>query len=197
MIKRTWPRRYTELSALDSSSLTFQSWDTATKDGPQNDFSVCTTWILHENKYYLIDVLRGRFDYPTLRARAVAHARAHKPDKILVEDAAVGTALIAELQNAGFPVIAVKPEHNKLTRMSIQSAKFESGLVFLPNRAPWLADLEDELFSFPFSRHDDQIDSISQALAHELPGYLWDDKSLKGLESFVRGLCGPYYWRGY
>ena len=51
--------------------------------------------------------------------------------------------------------------------MSIESAKFESGHVYLPNRAPWLAELEPELFAFPNARHDDQVDSISQALAHE------------------------------
>jgi phage terminase large subunit-like protein len=32
--------------------------------------------------------------------------------------------------------------------------------------APWLPILEAELFSFPGGRHDDQVDSISQALAH-------------------------------
>ena len=46
----------------------FQSWDTASKDGEQNDYSVCTTWLRHDYKYYLIHVLRGRFDFPTLRA---------------------------------------------------------------------------------------------------------------------------------
>jgi hypothetical protein len=34
----------------------------------------------------------------------------------------------------------------------------------LPERATWLPDLEAELFVFPGSRHDDQCDSISQAL---------------------------------
>jgi predicted phage terminase large subunit-like protein len=49
--------------------------------------------------------------------------------------------------------------------MSAESARFEAELVYFPERAPWLADLETELFSFPGSRHDDQVDSISQALA--------------------------------
>jgi len=125
---------------------------------------VCTTWFVHEKKYYLVDVLRGRFDYPTLRARAIAHANAHGPHKILIEDAGVGTALVSELRRSGLTAIAVKPEQSKVTRMSIESAKFEAGLVLLPRQAPWLRDLEEELFSFPHGRHDDQVDSISQAL---------------------------------
>jgi hypothetical protein len=38
-----------------------------------------------------------------------------------------------------------------MTRMSIQSGKFESGQVWFPNNAPWLADLESELFAFPMA----------------------------------------------
>jgi phage terminase large subunit-like protein len=34
----------------------------------------------------------------------------------------------------------------------------------LPERAEWLPDLKAELFAFPGARHDDQCDSISQAL---------------------------------
>jgi predicted phage terminase large subunit-like protein len=171
MIKRSWVLRYDQLPVSVSSSRVRQSWDTASKEGGQNDWSVCTTWQLHENKYYLIDVLRGRFDYPTLKARAIAHAQTYKPYQILIEDTGVGTALVAELQNAGLSAIGVKPEHDKQTRMSIQSGKFESGQVYFPNQAPWLADLETELFAFPNSRHDDQVDSISQALSYESDGY--------------------------
>jgi predicted phage terminase large subunit-like protein len=61
-------------------------------------------------------------------------------------------------------IIAVKPEGDKVSRMAVASAKFEAGQVLLPEQAPWLADLEAELFVFPGSRHDDQCDSISQAL---------------------------------
>src|ERR1700736_2934376 len=43
--------------------------------------------------------------------------------------------------------------------MAVASAKFEAGQALLPERAPWLADLEAELFVFPGSWHDD-----SQAL---------------------------------
>ena len=62
-------------------------------------------------------------------------------------------------------MIPIKPEHDKKTRMSIQTAKFESGRVLFPTHAPWLADFEDELCAFPRGRHDDQVDSVSQALA--------------------------------
>jgi predicted phage terminase large subunit-like protein len=164
MIKRHWIQRYDHLPARTSSTSVIQSWDIASKEGGQNDWSVCTTWLRQEGKYYLMDVLRGRFDYPTLRARVLSHAATHRPNKILTEDTGVGTALLAELKKTGLSAIGVKPERDKVSRMSIQSNKFESGKVFLPNQARWFAELESELFAFPGSRHDDQIDSISQAL---------------------------------
>jgi predicted phage terminase large subunit-like protein len=49
-------------------------------------------------------------------------------------------------------------------RMSAQSAKIEAGAVHLPRDAPWLDDLRSEILAFPHGLHDDQVDSISQAL---------------------------------
>jgi predicted phage terminase large subunit-like protein len=177
MIKRGWVRRYERLPERRWDVRIIQSWDTASKEGGQNDWSVGTTWLVHENKYYLIDVLRGRFDYPTLKARVIAHAQVHNPSRILIEDTGVGTALTQELSKSSiFCAIPIKPERDKITRMSIQSGKFESGQVLFPQHAPWLAELEAELFAFPHSRHDDQVDSISQALAYDNMGY---DTSLR------------------
>ena len=187
MIKRDWVRRYDQLPVGGS---VIESWDTASKEGGQNDWSAYTTWLLYEKNYYLIDVLRGRFDYPTLKAQAISHARLHKPDNILIEDAGVGTALVRELENAGHSVIPVKPEYDKKIRMAIQAAKFQSGRVYWPNEAPWLADLEAEVFAFPNARHDDQVDSISQALAYELSEFPWNKRNLEGLWRFASGLGG-------
>jgi predicted phage terminase large subunit-like protein len=128
---------------------------------------VCTTWLIQDNKYYLMDGLRDRYDFPTLRKRAIAHARAYNPSKIYVEDDLLGRALVGELKNVGLSAIAVRPEGNKKTRMKIQSAKFELGLVFFPRRASWLHDYQSELFAFPNVRFDDQVDSTSQALASD------------------------------
>ena len=192
MIKRHWPRRYDKLPDRTSSTEVLQSYDTASKAGAENDWSVCTTWYVIDEKYYLVDVLRGRFDYPTLKAQAIAHAQLHRPTKILVEDTGVGTALVPELQNYGFTAAAVPVEQNKQTRMSVQSSKFASGRVFFPHRAPWLEDLESELFAFPGSRYDDQVDSISQALGHEIPRPFWDDKSIEGLRKLTEAFQRDY-----
>jgi predicted phage terminase large subunit-like protein len=145
--------------------LTVQSWDTASKGGPDNDWSVCTTWIVtHKRRWYLVDVWRQRVDYPGLKAAAQTLARQWEARRVLVEDTSAGTALVQELIAKVSGIIAVKPTGDKVSRMAVASAKFEAGQVWLPQRTSWLPDLEAELFAFPGGRHDDQCDSISQAL---------------------------------
>jgi predicted phage terminase large subunit-like protein len=183
MIKRVWVHHFDQ---LPQSGQIIQSWDVANKQGEENDYSVCTTWRVHEKKYYLTHVLRGRFDFPTLRTKVSEHAKLRKASKILIEDAGFGTALIQELKTT-LSVVGVKPEYDKKIRMAIQSAKFENGQVFFPKEAPWLRDLEDELFAFPNSRHDDQVDSISQALGHKIHSG-WTKESLDNYNNFVNAL---------
>ena len=165
MIKRHWVKRYSELPPESARLLTLQSWDTASKGGPNNDWSVCTTWIMTRIKqWYLLDVWRKRVDYPALKANVQAQAKKWGARRVLVEDTGTGTSLVQELRSQISGIIAVKPEGDKVSRMSVASANFEAGQVYFPKRAPWLPDLEAELFVFPVGRHDDQCDSISQAL---------------------------------
>jgi hypothetical protein len=80
--------------------------------------------------------------------------------------------------------------------MAAVSAKFESGLVFLPKGAPWLADFEAELFAFPGARHDDQCDSVSQALWDpnvRFPIGMSDETlaAIKHWSRYARSIYGP------
>jgi predicted phage terminase large subunit-like protein len=165
MIKRDWVKRYQDLPLVTDRLFVMQSWDTASKGGPENDWSVCTTWQLARGKrWFLIDVWRGRVDYPSLKAKALHLAQHWKARRVVVEDAMTGTSLVQELRSQVSGMIAIRPEGDKITRMAVASAKFEAGQVLFPERASWLPDLEAELFAFPVGRHDDQCDSISQAL---------------------------------
>jgi predicted phage terminase large subunit-like protein len=184
LIKRDSVRRYDQ---LPKSGLIIQSWDVANKQGESNDYSVCTTWLIHENRYYLKNVLRGRFDFPNLCTLVSEHAKLHKASQVLIEDVGFGTALIQEIKSSDFKIVPVKVEHDKETRMAIQAGKFANGQVFFPKEAPGLRDLEDELFAFPNGRYDDQVDSISQALAHKSPTG-WTKESCEGLNNFVNAL---------
>jgi len=165
MIKRHWIVRYKELPPMSERLMILQSWDTANKGGPQNDWSVCTTWILASKmRWFLVDVWRGRVDYPALKATVEAQAKKWGARRVLIEDAGAGTMLVQELRARVPGIIGVRPDGDKVSRMAVASAKFEAGQALLPERAPWLADFESELFAFPGVKHDDQCDSVSQAV---------------------------------
>jgi predicted phage terminase large subunit-like protein len=189
LLQSEWFRFYTELPDRERGSYIIQSWDTAAKQGLLNSFSVCTTWLVNGRDHYLLDVFRQRMTYLALRDMAIALAERYKPRKILIEDAMTGAALAEEVRRK-FPsaVKLIKPEGDKQVRLYLQQAKFEQGRVWFPKEAPWLRTFLEELLSFPESRHSDQVDSVSQALAFK-PNYDWSEESLEGLERFVNGLA--------
>jgi predicted phage terminase large subunit-like protein len=113
--------------------------------------------------------------------------------RILIEDAGSGTPLAQELSTKLCGIIAVKPEGDKIRRMAAASAKLEAGQVMLPERASWLPDLEAELFVFPVGRHDDQYDSISQALSDNNTSFMdWISRS--ELDDLI-GKIQAFGWR--
>jgi len=176
MIKRDWLRFDDKAPERKSKTKIMQSWDIAAKDGLRNDYSVCTTWLVEGNHYYLIDLTRGRYDFPRLRQLAGALADRHKPTVILIEDASAGISLAQELRSMGHWRVKPMPvEHDKVTRLFVQAAKFEAGLVHFPKHAPFLQDLLAELLAFPNGKHDDQVDSITQALAYKFSTYTLDN----------------------
>jgi predicted phage terminase large subunit-like protein len=168
MIKWSWFRSYDVLPERQSGDEIIQSWDTAYKADELSDYSVCTTWLAHGNCYYLIDILREKLLYPELRRRVTEHALRQRADVVLVENKGSGMSLIDDLRSgnsATMPMpIACDPEGDKLMRMATQAAKIEAGRVFLPRSAPWLEIFRIEMLQFPYGRHDDQVDSMSQFL---------------------------------
>ncbi len=163
IIKREWWKYYKE---LPNFKLKIQSWDTAFKDKSQNDYSVCTTWGEAQNGYYLLDVWRGKVEFPELKKVTVALSERDKPNVVIVEDKASGQSLIQEIQrNTRIPILPVKVDRDKVARAYATTPLIEAGKVFLPESAPWLFDYIEELSAFPNAEYDDQVDSTTQALS--------------------------------
>jgi len=167
MVLRDWLQYYDPAAPLHRFSTVLQSWDTANKSGELNDYSVCTTWGVHDARYYLLDVYRQKLDYPTLRRKVLEQLAKCKPQIILIEDRASGTQLIQDLMYESGQRIKPydpPPQTDKIMRLHSQTAHFEGGKVLLPSSAPWLDEYVRELTSFPGAKHDDQVDSTTQAL---------------------------------
>ena len=158
IVKREWLRSYTTLpSRFD---LIIASWDTASTLSETADYSVGTVWGAKGLDFYLLDIVRGRFEVPELRREVLRLSQAWKADQTIIEATDIGRAITQDLRRSGeYSAILRKPRFDKEARFLAQSARFESGQVHVPQEAPWLAGWLDELLAFPNGRHDDQVDS--------------------------------------
>src|SRR6266704_2477950 len=180
IFKRDWFRHYQQ--PPENFSRIIQSWDTAFKTGATNDYSVCATIGETRSGFYLLALYRAKIEFPELKRQVAEQADFWKPSEIYVEDKASGQSLVQELKlSTSYPVIPVKIDRDKETRASAVTGYFEAGKVLFPEGAAWLADMEDELASFPGGLHDDCVDTISQALNR-----MRDTGGMYGLLDWVR-----------
>ena len=166
--------------------------DTAQKTAERNDFSVFECWGKGEdNRLYLIDLIRGKWEAPELERRAIAFWAKHSGmdsvilgglRKMKVEDKSSGTGLIQSIKTKGqIPVEGVERNKDKYTRVMDVLGYIESGYVMIPEDAPFTNDFiqECEAFTADDSHlHDDQvdpmIDAINDMLATNNTASLWE-----------------------
>jgi predicted phage terminase large subunit-like protein len=177
VIRAEWFRTY-DAERLPKFSRKVQSWDPAAKDTQGSDYSVCTTWgETPDRNFYLLDVYRARIQFPDLQRRVRLLAELHEVQSVLIEDTSSGIGLIQNLQQEGFlRIVPIKPKGTKLDRLIRQTPLIEGGKVWLPRDAHWLPEFINEATMFPNGRHDDQMDSMAQALGwlkEEGPGARW------------------------
>jgi predicted phage terminase large subunit-like protein len=140
------------------------SWDTALKDGQENDYSVGVLMSHCANGTYLERVVRGRLIYPDLKRTVLTEWEARQAT-VIIEDNASGISLGQDLKRGTRILIAMyKKPGDKVFCANMASPTVEGGRVFLPEGAPWVADFVEELSQFPFGEHDDQVDAFSQGI---------------------------------
>jgi predicted phage terminase large subunit-like protein len=189
LIKRNQIQYCDELPRRTSSLVHLQSWDTAQKPGEANSRSACLDIFVVDNNYFIARALVGQWEYHDLEQLVLSRAEKPKPNAILIEDAGVGTALISALKQRGLPVVAVKPEGDKKTRLLQHISKFTNGQVFLWKSAPGRADVETEVFTFPGGAHDDLVDALSQALAYKHVRCNWTDQAVENYNKLLWSLA--------
>lgn len=169
LIRLEWFGTYHEPPEREQLYRVIQSWDTGMTDEPTSDYSVCTTWGYCEDSWWLVDVLRQRLAFPDLKRAVERQRRLWKPDHVLIEQAGLGHALWQEFreQREWRPIMCT-PKQDKETRLIGVTGQIESGLCRLPVDALWLDEFRKELQAFPFGKHDDQVDTMTQFLEYQL-----------------------------
>ncbi len=168
LFKAEWLTYFEQDRAEPPYGEVIQSWDTAIKIGSNNDFSVCITAVMRGKNVHIIDVWRGKLEFPELERKVVELAREYRAGTVLIEDKASGQQLLQSLRAndyRGVPTpIGRLPEQDKYSRAAGVSSMVEAGHLYIPNEACWLDDFRRELLAFPSSRNDDQVDALAQLL---------------------------------
>ncbi len=63
----------------------------------------------------------------------------------------------------GRPIEAIRVDADKITRALAWAGLAEDGKVILV-QGTWIDDFVDEVCSFPYGSHDDQVDAVSLAV---------------------------------
>jgi predicted phage terminase large subunit-like protein len=151
-----------------------QSYDTAYSKKETADYSAITTWgVFYPDQdsgpnIILLDVTKGRWDFPELKRIAKDQYDQWQPDNVLIEAKATGITLQQELRRMGIPVTMYSPGgrragQDKVSRAHSVAPLFEAGMVWAPD-TDWAEDLVEECAAFPNGDNDDLVDSTVQCL---------------------------------
>lgn len=177
--KREWWRRYRtplwsqhpdapEAWTVHDVDELIISADCAFKDTKASDYVAIGVWARVGGEVFLLDQICKRLTFTeTLTAFIALCNRWPEASLKLVEDKANGTAVIDSLRKGIPGIVPVTPKESKYARANAVAPFIESGNVYLPAAEIALFDTEafiDEVASFPFGAHDDQVDQTSQAL---------------------------------
>lgn len=171
VIKSEWFRYY-PIQVNYKYKRIFITADTAQKVKEHNDYSVFMTFgVTQDDRLHVLDIVRGKWEAPELKKTALMlWNKWNQPNQpcqaLYVEDKVSGTGLIQEIQaSCGIPILPLKPEADKLTRVEAILTYLEAGLVYLPQDKNYGFNpdflSECEAFTRDDShKHDDQVDAF-------------------------------------
>lgn len=141
------------------------SVDATFKDGEKNDYVAISVWGKKDNKIYLLKMVNEHLNF-TATLHKIRLLKAHYPriGAIYVEDAANGQAIVQTLSHEIMGIIPVPPDKSKEARVNAVSFVIEAGNVYLPEGDPMTYQFIEQCAKFPNDKHDDMVDSMSQAL---------------------------------
>ena len=170
LIKREWWRKW-DKDWVPALKHVIQSYDTAYLKKETADFSAITTWGIFTpnddsgDNLILLDSIKGRWEFPELRRRALANYKYWDPETVLIEAKAAGLPLTYELRQMDIPVVNFTPSkgNDKHVRVNSVAPLFESGMIWAPTQK-FAEEVIEECAAFPHGDHDDLVDSMTQAV---------------------------------
>jgi predicted phage terminase large subunit-like protein len=163
IVKHKWLTSYDNVTRQPDDRIVL-SWDIALSEAETGDYSACVVLLVRGEVFYILEVVRGRFPFDTLKRKVMEVKQRYGSSTLLIEDSPISRGLIQGLREKSINVTPYKPETDKRARLIAQCDLFAGGSIRLPRRAGWLEEFVAELLAFP-GRHDDQVDALGQGLA--------------------------------
>jgi len=121
-------------------------------------------------KVMLIDAWQEKLPIHELVKKVAATCKLRKADKLLIESTAAGISVSQELRrlysHENFAV-QLQPvgRLDKMARLYSVQHLFDEGMIYAPDKV-WADMVIQQVSVFPKGKHDDLVDTVSQALRH-------------------------------
>lgn len=126
-------------------------------------------WGFVGSKCYLLDQINGQWDFARTLENFVLFCHKHPyVFKKLIEDKANGPALESVIKDEVVGIEMVEPRGGKYQRAIAIQPLAQAGNIYIPNKRhyPWVDKWIEEVCAFPMHRHNDRVDTMSQAILH-------------------------------
>lgn len=156
---------------VQSWDLTFGQIDTAKKKATTGDYVAGHVYAVLGDKWILVDRVHDRFTFTeTVTQVQKMAARWPQTSRIYVEKKANGAALLNTLRKRAALIRPVTPQGSKEVRALAIQPVVDAGQVAILDTVLDQKMLQ-ELRDFPFGKHDDDVDAMTQAINHGRADY--------------------------
>lgn len=149
---------------IQSWDLTFGQIDTSKKKATSGDYVAGHVYAVIGTKWILIDRVHERFTFTeTVNAVLQMSAKWPQTSRVYVEKRANGAALLNTLRKRAALIKPVEPMGSKEVRaLAAQPTIDEGNLAMLDTVVD--QGMLQEFRDFPFGKHDDDVDALTQAI---------------------------------
>src|SRR5438876_12241850 len=100
------------------------SWDIALSEVESGDYSACVVLLRRGEVFFVLEVIRGRFPFETLKQKVIEVKKRYSSPTLLIEDSPISRGLIQSLRQRSINVTAYKHDTDKRARLIAQTDLF-------------------------------------------------------------------------
>jgi len=169
--KEDWFRYYDKESRPANEQLViYSAWDLAIGQKEHNDWTVGIVVGLDRNEdIWLLDLIRGKWNAMEIVEEIMKCYATWRPVVNMIEKSHVEMSIGPYLEKAKYDWQCPEAyfqslptgRRDKMARARGIQGRMQEGRVFFPKDANWVNALHAEMLTFPYGKHDDQVDALA------------------------------------